>query len=69
MARKQLPIPVERIENAILVIRGERVLPDKDLALLYRVSTSGLNKSVPRNIERFHSDFMFHRLLRSYISN
>ncbi len=59
MASKQLPIPVERIEKAILLIRGEKVLLDKDLAVLYGVSTSVLNKAVTRNIDRFPSDFMF----------
>jgi ORF6N domain len=59
MASKDLPVPVERIEKAILIIRGEKVLLDKDLALLYGVSTSVLNKAVTRNIERFPKDFMF----------
>jgi hypothetical protein len=60
MASKQLSIPSERIERAILLIRGEKVLLDKDLALLYGVSTSVLNKAVTRNTDRFPSDFMFH---------
>jgi hypothetical protein len=59
MVSKQLPIPAERIEGAILLIRGEKVLLDKDLALLYGVSTSVLNKAVTRNIDRFPPDFMF----------
>ena len=59
MASKDLPIPVERIEKAILLIRREKVLLDKDLALLYGVSISVLNKPVTRNIERFPEDFMF----------
>jgi len=59
MASKEMPIPAERIESAILVIRGEKVLLDKDLALLYGVSTSVLNKAVTRNIDRFPPDFMF----------
>jgi len=49
----------ERIERAILLIRGERVLLDKDLARLYGVSTGDLNQAVIRNLDRFPSDFMF----------
>lgn len=52
-------VPVEKIEKAIFMIRGEKVLLDKDLALLYGVSTSVLNKAVTRNIDRFPPDFMF----------
>ena len=52
-------IPLGRIEAAILFFRGERVLLDHDLARLYGVSTSNLNKAVGRNRERFPSDFMF----------
>lgn len=52
-------VSVERIEQMILLIRGQKVILDKDLAALYEVSTSNLNKSVSRNIERFPQDFMF----------
>lgn len=52
-------IPNERIERAIFLIRGHKVMLDKDLAILYGVSTSQLNKAVMRNLERFPSDFMF----------
>ena len=52
-------VPVERIESAILVIRGHRVILDKDLAALYEVTTGNLNKAVARNLERFPDDFMF----------
>lgn len=51
--------PVERIEKMILVIRGEKMMLDADLAELYGVSTSYLNKAVSRNTERFPEDFMF----------
>ena len=61
-------IPHERIERAILLIRGEKVLLDKDLALLYGVSTSVLNKAVTRNIDSFPQDFMF-QLTREEFSN
>jgi hypothetical protein len=49
----------ERIARAILVIRGEKVLLDSDLAALYGVTTGNLNKAVKRNAERFPTDFIF----------
>ena len=52
-------IPVERITQAILLIRGHKVMLDADLARLYSVETKALNRAVKRNIERFPSDFMF----------
>ena len=51
--------PVEMIEKKILLIRGERVMLDADLAELYEVETFNLNKAVKRNIDRFPQDFMF----------
>jgi ORF6N domain-containing protein len=52
-------VPVELIEKAIFLIRGEKVMLDRDLAALYGVETRVLNQSVRRNLERFPSDFMF----------
>lgn len=52
-------IPVEVIEKKILLIRGEKVMLDSDLAMLYEVETFNLNKAVKRNIDRFPEDFMF----------
>jgi hypothetical protein len=52
-------IPVERIERAILLIRGEKVMLDIDLAAIYEVTTKALNQAVKRNASRFPSDFMF----------
>lgn len=52
-------IPSERIERRILLIRGEKVLLDEDLAELYGVKTKNLNKAVGRNRARFPADFMF----------
>ena len=52
-------IPMERIERAILSIRGEKVMLDSDLAELYGVSTGALNQAVKRNLGRFPPDFMF----------
>jgi hypothetical protein len=59
MASKELPIPVERIEKAIFLIRGNKVMLDADLAELYGVTTKRLNEQVRRNISRFPIDFMF----------
>ena len=52
-------IPTERIERAILLIRGEKVMLDTDLAVIYGVSTKALNQAVKRNVARFPGDFMF----------
>jgi len=52
-------IPAERIEKAILLIRGHKVMLDADLAELYGVHTKRLNEQVKRNHERFPADFMF----------
>lgn len=52
-------IPIEIIENKIFIIRGQKVMLDKDLAWLYEVETRVLNRNVKRNIERFPEDFMF----------
>jgi len=52
-------IPIERVENKILQIRGQKVMMDQDLADLYGVETKVLNRTVSRNIDRFPEDFMF----------
>ena len=52
-------IPSERIEKAILLIRGQKVMLDYDLAELYGVETKILNQAVKRNMKRFPGDFMF----------
>jgi len=52
-------IPVERIERAIFLIRGQKVMFDRDLAELYEVSTKVLNQAVKRHKDRFPEDFMF----------
>ncbi len=59
MKRSDSIIPVERIEKAILVIRGQKVMLDRDLAELYGVETKQLKRAVRRNRSRFPSDFMF----------
>ena len=52
-------IPVERIQRSILLIRGHKVIVDRDLAGFYGVETRVLNQAVRRNIARFPADFMF----------
>lgn len=52
-------IPSERIDRAILLIRGQKVMLDQDLATLYGVTTKVLNQAVRRNLGRFPEDFMF----------
>ncbi|MBM4320749.1 MAG: ORF6N domain-containing protein [Deltaproteobacteria bacterium] len=58
-AQGQALVPVERIEQKIMLIRGEKVLLDSDLAERYEVDTKALTRAVRRNPERFPSDFMF----------
>ncbi len=53
------PIPKERIARSILVVRGQKVLLDADLATLYGVPTKVLNQALRRNRERFPADFVF----------
>jgi len=55
----KVSVPEEVIVNQIYLIRGHKVLLDKDLANLYQVTTGNLNKAVQRNLKRFPSDFMF----------
>ncbi len=52
-------IPMERIESKIFIIRGQKVMIDRDLAKLYEVETKYLNRQVRRNRKRFPKEFMF----------
>ena len=52
-------VPVEHIYQSILILRGQRVLLDQDLAALYSVETRRLNEQVRRNGSRFPADFIF----------
>jgi hypothetical protein len=52
-------VPIEVIEQKIFLIRGLKVMLDRNLAELYGVETRALNQAVRRNIERFPDDFMF----------
>ncbi len=52
-------VPAEAIERKILLVRGQKVMLDRDLAGLYDVETRVLNQAVRRNKDRFPDDFMF----------
>jgi len=54
-----ITVPDERIISRIFLIRGKKVMVDRDLANLYGVETRSLNQAVRRNIDRFPADFMF----------
>lgn len=56
---RNLSLPLERIERMILLVRGQKVMLDRDLAALYAVETRVLNQAVRRNTRRFPPDFMF----------
>ena len=68
MAVKQSLVPLERIERAILLIRGQKVMLSTDLAELYGVEPRVLVQAVKRNIERFPRDFLF-QLTKAESSN
>ena len=63
---KATVIPYERIQGKIFLIRGKKVMFDKDLAELYGVTTYGLKRAVRRNPSRFPADFMFELTQREY---
>jgi len=67
MKKNDLMIPIERIENKILLIREQKVLLDSDLAVLYGVSVGRLNEAVKRKKERFPSNFMFQLTNQEFI--
>jgi hypothetical protein len=59
MPAKAVPLSLTHLEQTIYLIRGQKVLLDRDLAALYGVETGGLNRAVRRNKDRFPTDFMF----------
>ena len=59
MAGQKITVPLERVERLILVVRGQRIMLDADLAELYGVETKALNRAFIRNRERFPEDFAF----------
>ena len=52
-------VTLDQVERKIYTIRGDKVMLDSDLAVLYGVMTGRLNEQVRRNIARFPDDFMF----------
>jgi hypothetical protein len=59
MEETQSLIPAERIERSILLLRGEKVILDSEIAALYGVETRTLVQAMKRNLDRFPRDFMF----------
>jgi hypothetical protein len=59
MSDQSALVPAEQIEQAILLLRGHKVMLDRDLAKLYGVETKSLKRAVKRNLDRFPPDFMF----------
>lgn len=59
VAQRTPAISRRQVETAILLVRGQKVMLDSDLATLYRVPTKRLNEQVSRNRHRFPRDFMF----------
>jgi hypothetical protein len=56
---KNASVPIEKITSKVYLIRGHKVMLDRDLAELYKVETKQLKRAVRRNIDRFPDDFMF----------
>ena len=59
MAARTHIVPLEHFEGLIHLVRGQKVMLDRDLAMLYGVETRVLNQAVRRNLERFPENFMF----------
>ena len=55
----EIDVPIERIQKTIYLIRGQKVMLDRDLAALYEVPTKVLKQAVKRHADRFPADFMF----------
>lgn len=58
--KKKALIPHEKIEQKIFLLRGKKVMLDRDLAELYSVPIKRLNEQAKRNIKRFPDEFMFY---------
>ena len=59
MAARWPVVPAEHVEKQIVLLRGQKVMLDRDLAALYGVKSKALNQAVKRNIDRFPADLMF----------
>jgi hypothetical protein len=66
MSGRHAIVSLERIEEAILIFRGQKVLLDTDLAALYGVQVRQLNQAVKRNASRFPADFCFQLTVQEY---
>jgi hypothetical protein len=58
-AERAIPVVVKQIGRSILILRGQRVILDRELAAIYGFTTKRLNEQVMRNRDRFPEDFMF----------
>jgi ORF6N domain len=58
-SRDMALVPIERINNLIHLVRGQRVIIDRELAAIYGVETRTFNQAIKRNAGRFPEDFMF----------
>ncbi len=65
---EETPVPAQRIERAIIVVRRQKVVLDSDLAALYGVSTKRLNEQARRNLTRFPANFAFPTTREEYDS-
>jgi hypothetical protein len=68
MPAEQSIITAVKIEQIILLIRGENVMLDSDLAALYGVTTKVLIQAVKRNLSRFPEDFMFQLTAEEFVN-
>ena len=58
-AKRAIPVVVEQIGRSILILRGQRVILDRELAAIYGSTIKRLNEQIKRNRDRFPEDFMF----------
>jgi hypothetical protein len=68
MAKKAIAVAAKQIEQRIFMIRGQKVILDRDLAELYEVETKQVKRAVRRNMERFPDDFMFEMTKKEFES-
>jgi hypothetical protein len=68
MPKSSPPVPIDSVESAIYLVRGQRVMLDSDLAAIYGTSTMRLNEQFRRNRKRFPKDFAF-QLTREEFAN
>jgi phage regulator Rha-like protein len=68
MKKRARIVPTDSVESRILTIRGQKVILDSDLAAIYGVETSALNRAVKRNAHRFPPDFMFQLTREEFVN-